>query len=115
MNGCSETLIKITKRSLREVLKKRKFTFGELSTVTKEVQQLMSSRPLGVTMPNGDPTSGPFSSDNKLTKRFRFVEQTVDEWWNKWMKIVFPSLAPSYRWNRKYRNILTGDIVLMKE
>ena len=135
MNGCSESLIKITKRSLCDVLKNKKITFGELSTITKEVQHLMNSRPLGVTMPNEDPTAGglltgnhlllgrataklpqgPFCSDNKLTKRFRFVEQTVDEWWNKWMKLVFPSLVPSYRWHRKYRNVSIGDIVLMKE
>ena len=55
----------------------------------------MNSRPLGITMPNGEPTAGGhfllgcatakipqglFSFNNKLTKRF--VEMTVDEWWN---------------------------------
>ena len=135
MNGCSEALIKVTKRTLRELLVTRRFTFGEITTVIKEVQQLIYSRPLGITMPNEDPTAdglltgnhlllgratakipqGPFCSNNKLTRRFRFVQETVDEWWNKWVKLVFPSLIPSYRWHKTYRNVCVGDVVLMKE
>ena len=62
----------------------------------KEVQQCINSRPLGVCKPNEEPTayniltanhilmgrascdipSGPFS-DNRLTKRFTFIQNTV--------------------------------------
>ena len=43
---------------LNEVLKNVKFTYGEMTTVVKEIQQLLNSRPLGIRVSDRDPTGG---------------------------------------------------------
>jgi hypothetical protein len=43
MNGCSESLIRITKEKLNEVMRNHRFTFSEMVTIIKEIQQIINS------------------------------------------------------------------------
>ena len=52
---------------------------------------------------------------SSLTKRLRFMEDTTKDFWRKWFVQVFHNLVPSYKWRQKYRDVLVGDIVLMKD
>ena len=116
-------------------MRNHKFTFSEMVTIIKEIQQIINSRPIGLTGSDRDPTAGglltcnhllmgratakipqgPFCSDKKLSKRFQFIQGVVDEWWKRWIMSVFPSLVPSYRWHKRYRDVCVGDVVLIKE
>ena len=133
-NGCAEAMIKVTKRQLVEMMRNRLFTKGELDTLLSDVVQIVNSRPL-VTRAGSDVTSGgpitpnhlllgratvevPFMIfDHKasLTKRISFLETVKKEFWNKWLSQVFPQLVPSYKWKKDHRNMMEGDVVLMRK
>ena len=66
MNGCSEALIRVTKRMLNKVLKNEKFTYGEMTTVVKAIQQLLNSRHLGIRVSDLYPTDGELLTCNHL-------------------------------------------------
>ena len=132
-NGLAEAFVKRTKRTLETVLQgSGKMTFGKLQTFAKEVKQIINSRPLG-SKSSGDPESappltpnhlllagrssieipeGPFQ-ETKLNKRFIFVQNLVTQFWEKWMKTVFPKYIQSYKWTHEKRNLREGDVVLI--
>ncbi len=49
-----------------------------------------------------------------ITKRFRFMQEIVTQWWNEWYRSVFPSLVPCYKWLQRHRNVKVGDICLIR-
>ena len=133
-NGCAEAMIKVTKRQLVDMLKGKLLTKGELDTVFSDVAQIVNSRPL---MPRAgsDPTSGGPITPNHLllgratvevpsmvvnikasiTKRMAFLETVKRDFWTKWFSQVFPHLIPSYKWKKEFRNMMEGDVVMMKK
>ena len=133
-NGCAEAMIKSTKKQLSDLLKNRLFTKGELDTFLIEVMFILNSRPL-MKKPGEDIFSGgpvtplhllggrctinvpQVDVDHKpsLKKRLCFIENTVDEFWQKWFVQVFPDLVPCHKWKKAYRNVKIGDIVLLRD
>lgn len=132
-NGLSESMIKSTKRSILHMIGDNILTFSELQLAFYEITNVINSRPIGV-VPNSDPDcptpitpndlllgrasnevpSGPFDTKPSITKRFRFVQELVDDWWKKWHDLVLPSLVPSYKWTTTRRNVQVGDICLIR-
>ena len=134
-NGVSESLVKVTKRSIKHQIMNNILTFSELQTVLFEIANIMNSRPLGI-ITGSDPLSpsaitpndlilgrassevpqGPFdlNESKNITKRFRFLQNLVSQWWNEWYQSVFPSLVPCYRWLQRHRNVRVGDICLIR-
>ena len=49
-----------------------------------------------------------------MLRRYRYVQTLLDDWWNRWQGLVFPTLVPLYRWLQRHRNIQPGDVCLMK-
>ena len=135
MNACSESLIRICKKTLADVLHAKQVNFVELQTVLYEVAQIMNCRPLGIyNKPGDDPLDGGPITPNHLllgrataavpllkyenvalTKRIRFLQTVVEEFWAKWKVAAFQSLLPQYKWHRKYRSLKVGDIVLIND
>ena len=135
MNGVTESLIRSTKNLLKQSLDGKRLTFVETQTVMHETAQLLNSRPLGVySRPGSDPLDGGPITPNHLllgrassniptheysnvsnTKRIRFIQTIVDEFWKKWKVVVFHSLVPQYKWHKTQRNVQTGDVVLILE
>ena len=132
-NGCAESMIKVTKRQLTELVKNRQLTRGELDLVFSDVMVLVNTRPLMIRAGSDPIGAAPitpmhlilgratvdvpkvtFEEKASLTKRLRFLETIKQEFWSKWIAQVFSSLVPSYRWKREYRDVQQGDIVLMK-
>ena len=132
MNGLSESLIKSTKHQVKQSVEGRRLTFFETQTVMLEEAHILNSRPLGVySRPGTDPLDGcPVTSNHLLlgratnsipslkftnvsnTKRMRFLQTIVEEFWDKWRKVVFHSLVPQYKWHRSQRNACVNDVVL---
>ena len=135
MNGCAESLIRHTKRILCQRLEGIVLTFEELQTVLYEVANILNSRPLGIySKPGDDPLDGgpitpnhlllgrasseipQFKYENvTLTRRVKFLQDIVSQFWHKWFIVAFPSLVPNYKWRVQQRNLCVGDVVLMKD
>ena len=121
------------KRTIKHVIGENVLTFSELQLAFYEIGNIVNSRPVGV-VPGSDaddPTpitpndlmlgrssnevpQGPFDTNPSKTKRFRFIQSIVDDWWSKWSNLVLPSLVPSYKWQQKHRNVKLGDICLIR-
>ena len=135
MNGVTESLIRFTKHILHQVLEGKRMTFIEIQTVLFETSQILNSRPLALhSRPGEDPLDGGPLTPNHLllgratskipefsysnmsnTKRVRFLQTIVQEFWNKWRIQVFHSLVPQYKWHKSMRNVQVGDVVLVGE
>lgn len=133
-NGCAESMIKTTKKQLSLSLGVQSFTKGELDTLMSNVAFIVNSRPI-MKRAGEDPLSGgpitplhliggrctlnvptvDLDESPRLTKRLQFIENTTNEFWQKWFQQVFHDLVPSYRWKTAYRNVMEGDIVLLKD
>jgi hypothetical protein len=48
-------------------------------------------------------------------KRFKAVQQAKQEFWDRWVKEVFPSLLKQLKWYKYKRDAKVGDIVLRKD
>ena len=135
MNGVTESLIRVTKDQLKQVIAGKRLTFVEIQTVMFEVGQLMNCRPLGVyARPGSDPLDGGPITPNHLllgratgvipeltfknvskVKRMKFLHSVVLEFWNKWRIVAFSSLVPQFKWHKNQRNIQVGDVVLLND
>ena len=135
-NGLSESLIKSVKRSLKHTIGENLLTFAEFQTVLYRVANIINSRPIGVITgsdptdpkpltPNdlllghstGDAPQGLFDTDTgskAITRRYRFVQELVSNWWENWYRVVLPSLVPSHKWLQRHRNVQIGDICLIR-
>ena len=56
----------------------------------------------------------PTTQETALTKRHTYVQTVLRDWWTLWYQLVFPTLAPCYRWQQRHQEIQVGDVVLMK-
>ena len=62
------------------------------------------------------PPPGSFQrADLYLTKRWRRVQYLVNEFWNKWKGDFLQSLQSRQKWGRVCRNMVVGDIVIVKD
>ena len=132
-NGLSESLIKSVKRTIEHKIKPHILTFSQLQMMFFEIANLLNSRPISVVSgsdpddpepltPNhlllgratGEVPQGPFDSTKSATKRFRFVQQLITEWWDHWYKSVLPNLVPCYKWLIRHRSVQVGDVCLIR-
>ena len=133
-NGLSESLIRSVKRTMKHKITCHKTcTFSQLQMVFFEIANIINSRPIGVTSSSDprhpDPITpndlilgrasnevpqGPFDSEKRITRRFRFLQSLVTDWWHEWYQVVLPSLVPSYKWLQRHRNVCIGDICLIR-
>jgi hypothetical protein len=56
-----------------------------------------------------------FETGQQLVKRFKAVQQAKEEFWDRWMKEVFPSLLKQQKWFKYKRDAKVGDVVLRKD
>ena len=134
VNGCAEAIVKSTKKLLTPILESKRLTFTEIQTVLLEIAQILNSRPLGLyNKPGTDPLDGgpitpnhlllgrannatPFlkyEQNVSLTKRIRFLNSIIEEFWSKFKISVYPSLMPTYKWKKEKRLARVGDVVLL--
>jgi hypothetical protein len=56
-----------------------------------------------------------FETGQQLVKRFRVVQQAKEEFWDRWVKKVFPSLLKQLKWYKYKRDAKVRDVVLRKD
>jgi hypothetical protein len=107
-------MIKILKKQIWRSFEGRKYTREETCTVLHEAAQVVHSRPLTAgPWAERDPlcpedlmlgrarTGMPidqFETGQQLVKKFRAVQETKEEFWDRWVKEVFPSLLKQKKW-----------------
>ena len=69
----------------------------------------MKSRPLGPPPGNFLPT------DLYAQSRWKRVQYLTDQFWLRWRREYLQSLHPRKKWNQSHRDLVEGDVVLMKE
>lgn len=135
-NGKAEAGIKSLKRTLKHLYKGGLMTYAELQCLLLRAASIMNDRPLGarhtgkaepdlqVLTPNvlltGSRTATVvqdlerFNDDSMYTKRMRFMDQCMADWWEHWKEVVFPTLLPVTKWREVTENLAVGDIVIVK-
>lgn len=138
-NGDTERIIDECKKILLPMINSTRRSLIEVQTAMFEIAYVLNCRPIGKRL-NIDPvdggalspnhmlmgTSGMELEDNWPEYEFEFShenfetrtiysEDIVKQWWSKFMKDCFASLAPSYTWRKEQEGLKIGDICLMKD
>ena len=131
-NGCSEALIKSTKRCLMQCIGTNRLSFFELQTALFEVASILNERPIGTKTNN--PQQGSYLSPNDLLlgrtnasapvgqwndcgndkRRLDTINEIVDHFQRKWIQQYFPTLVVRKKWHTETRNVCVGDIVIVQ-
>ena len=128
------------KESLLRQLGEHILSLNELNTVLAEVASIVNSRPIGI-KPNKDTDSeflspnslllgrnsdrtdaGPFMPEDQFDQgqkmdqdRFKLVQRIINQYWDVWIKLYFPTLLVRKKWHQAQRNLAVGDICLLQE
>ena len=131
-NGCVESLIKSIKKAIQTAIGTQVLKFSELQTVLYEAANLVNERPIGKNPSEPDEErylcpndillgrassrvpGGPFKEVSSK-RRFEFIQKLVDVFWRKWTHHYFQSLIVRQKWHTQKRNVMIGDIVLIKD
>ena len=134
--GIFELLIRSTKRCLRKIIGKAKFTYDELLTAVIEVEAVLNSHPLTdleepltpshllagrriwslpdhlCQVSDEDFDTGP----ELLTKRARHLNRTLDQFWSRWRKEYLLKLREAHRQHdgrTDQSNIAVDDVMIV--
>ena len=135
--GVWERQIRTVRSVLNSMLMSQPKSLDDESFVTlmTEVEAIVNSRPLTLEDVN-DPESRPLAPANLLTmkskvvmpppgvfqeadvysrKRWRAVQYMANQFWTRWRKEYLLSLQARSKWTDKKRNLMKGDVVLLKD
>ncbi len=133
-NGQAERVIGLMKLCLAQTLEGKQCSLMELATVLAEAAQAINSRPIALSKPSDDPTSGgpitpmhlqldrasieipevQFDLRPNLTKRLKYLEDIKVEFWKKWMAQVFQGQVLAQKWRKQHQDVQVDDVVLVK-
>ena len=51
---------------------------------------------------------------DKYMIRLKFLQQQFESWWSHWYRAVFSSLVPYKRWKQEKRNLVVGDVCVLR-
>ena len=137
-NGLPESTVKVLKKTLRLSLHPGVvLSYPELQTLLAKITYTVNSRPLGLgsissssqqedTMmpitPNmmllarSSNLSPPmeYSADDRFCTRLAYVAQVEKEWWDRWIRVVLPTLFSYKKWKVKKENMKVGELVMLR-
>ena len=142
VESLNDSCIRSTKRCLRKIIGKAKFTFDELLTAVIEVEAVLNSRPLTYvsttdweepltpshliagrriwSLPDHlyhVPEDEEFGSGPELlTKRARHLNRTLDRFWSRWRKEYLVELREAHRQHNGHADqhkIAVDDVVIV--
>ena len=137
-NGLPESTVKVLKKTLKLSLHPGVIlSYPELQTLLAKITYTVNSRPLGLACTSGssqqDDTLMPitpnmmllgrsssispplvYSEDERFCSRLAYIGQVEGEWWQRWIKLVLPTLLSFKKWKTKKQNIAPGELVLLQ-
>ena len=137
--GFFERLVKSVKLSLKKVIRNARLNYDELSTVLVEVEAALNSRPLTyvfdemeepltpshlivgrriLSVPSKNSSNEVDQTEGILTRRAKFLQRTLDHFWNRWKSEYLTQLREYHRYSKRansVRKVQVGDIVCLHE
>ena len=134
LNASCESLLRLVKNGLLKSMGDSVLTFAELQTVMYEVSNLINSRPIGrkpgnsmedgsylcpndflLGRNNNVSPRGTFDLKSSYSKRLKFVQSIVNNFWKRWMRDYWHTMIVRKKWHVVKRNVRPKDIVLIKD
>ena len=133
MNGATEALVKSVKKAIHTTIGEQVLSAIEFLTAMYEVAQLVNQRPIGrhPKHPDDGPylcpndfvigrssprvPQGPFKQRCSHKYRLDFLENVVGQFWNRWIRDVFPNMIIQPKWHVERRNVKAGDVVMIQD
>ena len=131
MSGVVESMVKVTKRALKAVIKERTFTDDALYTIMTEVESTVNSRPLTNVSDNIDdcealtpnhfllgrrsnntPVINNKVVDVTVRRKWKAVQAATNIFWSQWTREYLPMLAERKKCSSLNVNLKKGDLVL---
>ena len=137
--GFFERLVKSVKLSLKKVIRNARLNYEELSTVLVEVEAALNSRPLTyvfdemeepltpshlivgrriLSVPSRNPSNEVDQTEGTLTRGAKFLQRTLDHFWNRWRSEYLTQLREYHRYSKRansVRKAQVGDVVCLHE
>ncbi len=133
--GLWESAVRSMKTLLRKTIGAHILTFGELSTILTQIEQVLNSRPplVPIDGPAEDGstplTPGHFLINRSLhalpqrgntekissQRRWNLVQRLSEDFWRRWEKEYLRCLQKSSKWKTGSRELHVDDIVLLKD
>lgn len=132
--GVWERVIRMVRSVLTSVLHLQTLDDDGLHTVLCEVEAILNGRPLTklsddpadlepltpnhILLMKGKPVLAPglFTKDDVYVKRrWRQVQYIADLFWKRWVQEYLPLLQERHKWNKRERNFVPGDIVVVMD
>ena len=141
--GIFERLIKSTKRCLRKMIGRSRLSYDELATILIEIEMIINSRPITyvsssdleepltpshlltghrlLNLPdnlcyNQEEDYEPNTNPEILTRRMRFLNTTLKQFWRRWRREYLLELRNSHRTTKRTtgsKTISVGDMVVI--
>ena len=134
----------MTKRCLKEMNRRARLNYEELNTVVIEVEAVINSRPLSyVTCDNFEQPLTPAHlltgrrllslpdtvsyqdaeddfevTPDQLTKRLKYLNRIIDNFWKRWRTEYLSELRDSHRYGAETSDVVSvnvGDVVLVHD
>lgn len=136
--GVWERQIRTVRSVLSWVLSKStgRLDDASLRTFFYEAMSIVNNRPLTTDSINGPKSLEPLTPNHLLTmkssvplpppgksvaedvyarKRWRRVQYSTEQFWSRWRKEYLANITLRQRWHSSRRNVMIGDIVIVKE
>ena len=138
-NGRAERAVAALKKTLFHLTKQplgRDFNYAEVSCLLSKAADIINRRPIGarhhgkaigevcvitpaMLLQGGRVCSGDLHDQDLCHTmaphaRMSLVEETFQHWWRMWFDQVWESLIPVKKWRTEHRNLVIGDVVLLK-
>ena len=139
--GVFERMVKSVKRCLRKIIGQAKLTYDELHTAIVEIEMVINSRPLSyisqedleepltpshlmigrriLSLPsnlhNSQEDNDTEATPELLTRRMRYLNSTLDQFWKRWRSEYLLELREHHRFNMSNTGsqVSVGDIVVV--
>ena len=130
MSGAMESMVKVTKRALKTIIKERTFTDDALYTIMTEVEATVNSRPLTNVSDNIDdyealtpnhfllgrrsnntPVINNKEVDLTLRRKWKAVQAATNMFCSRWTREFLSMLTERKKWSSLNINLKRGDIV----
>ncbi len=132
MGGVWERQIRTVRKVLSGLSQEQRLDDDGLHTLMCAVEGIINGRP--ITKLSDDPTdpspltpnhllllkegttwpAGHFTKQDLYRRRWRQVQYLADLFWTRWMKEYLPTLQERPKWESQQRNLMVGDLVLIK-
>ncbi|XP_067939577.1 uncharacterized protein [Watersipora subatra] len=131
--GAAESLIRSAKRCFAFSTGGQRLSPAEFLTLCTEAANIMNERPLG-RIPSEDSTINLLTPNYLLLGRAHsnsvgdaamtvdsiktcaeIVNSTCNKFWKRWVELYAPTMAYQSKWYKKTRNLMIGDIVMVKD